>query len=305
MKSILLGAAATLAFCTTASAQMMSLPDGAVKDGKIDLDSPVGVMIANRKVQCSTIDAKPMTYYWFGSAYSRRQGERDKKLFDVEGMNIRQCVTVNDADRGMGYKLVSRELLIYKDSETGEVLKTWDNPWTGETLDVMHVANDPVNFTSYVTGRDGKMAGFSGDILGDRFQMNSTYPLWYPNPLASDYEAEIGGTYHATEMFNFLGRLDELTDPSADSTDVAVGWARMSDWLPWMKMNGREGVMYMHTAGRKLRSFNDLSDTLKTEIALHYPDYTMPPPVTDPRPNMTSWKYYKAVIDGEEVLPER
>lgn len=305
MKKLILGASLALALGMSAQAQDYSLPEGAMKDGIIDLDSPEGAMAAARKVQCSLIDEKPVTYYWFGKAYSRKQGERDQHLFDVEGMNIRQCDTVTDPERGLGYKLVSREILLYLDKETGEPLATWDNPWSGETVEVMHVANDPVNFSSYVTGRDGKPTTFYGDVLGDRFQMNSTFPLWYPNPLASDYQAEIGGTYHATEMFNFLGRTDELTDPSADTTDVAVGWARMSDWLPWMKMNGREGIIYMHTAGRKLASYDDLSERMKNEIATNYPKYNAPPPVSDPRPNMTSWKYYKAVRDGTEVLPER
>jgi hypothetical protein len=106
-------------------------------------------------------------------------------------------------------------------------------------------------------------------------------------------------------MFNFLGRTDELTDASEHTTDVAVGWARMSDWLPWMKMNGREGIIYMHTAGRKLASYDDMSERMKNEVATNYPKYSAPPPVSDPRPNMTSWKYYKAVRDGTEVLPER
>ncbi|GLQ19579.1 DUF1838 family protein [Algimonas porphyrae] len=305
MKTLLLGAAIAVAFGGMASAQTMTFPQGALKDGRIDLESPQGVMMANRKVQCSVIDEQPVTYYWHGQAYSRRMGERDVHLFDVEGMNIRQCGTVNDADRGMGYKLVSREILLYKDKDTGEVLKTWTNPWTDEELEVMHVANDPVNFTSYMMGRDGSPGAFRGDIYGNHFQMNSTFPLWYPNPLASDYQPEIGGTYHATEMFNFLGRVDELTDPSTHTAPIAVGWARMSDWLPWMKMNGREGIIYMHTAGLKLDSFDDLSDTMKAEIDMHYPDYVAPPPVSDPRDNMTSWKYYKAVREGEETLPDR
>ena len=302
-KGLLLTAAALLAACGTAQAK--SLADKGVVDGKIDLDTPEGALLAMRKVQCSTVDEKPATYYWFGRAYSRRMGERDKQLFEVEGMNIRMCYQIEDAEKGMGYHLVSREILLYKDPTTGEVLKTWDNPWTGETVEVMHVANDPVNHKSYVTGRDGKPAQFAGDLLGDRFQMSFTVPLFYSNPLASEYQAEIGGTYHATEMFNFLGRTEELVDASQDSVDVAVGWARMSDWLPWMKMGGRDGVIYMHTAGRKLYSFDELSDTMLREIRENYPEYNRPPEKGDPRRNMTSWMYYDAVKKGEIALPER
>ena len=271
----------------------------------LDPDDPDDALTIGRKIGCSTVDGEPITYWWHGKAYSRRQGERDRLLFHVEGMNIRTCSSVDDPEKGPGYKLVSRELLLYKDPETGDVLSTWDNPWTGETVDVLHVANDPVNFTAHKIGRDGKPSTFSGDFLGNRWWQTNTFPLWYPNPLAGEYQQEIGGTYHATEMFNFMGDVESLLDPDTSTADVQVGWARMSDWLPWMMMNGREGVIYMHTAGRKLDSFDQLSDTMKAEIAEHYPEYDSPPPLDDARRNETSWIYYKKIRDGERQAPER
>ena len=189
--------------------------------------------------------------------------------------------------------------------KTGAVLSSWDNPWTGETVDVLHVANDPVNFTAYQIGRNGKPSGFNASILGDRWWNTNTFPLWYPNPLAGEFQKEIGGTYHATEMFNFMGDMESLLDKESDTAEVQVGWVRMSDWLPWMMMEGREGVIYMHTAGRKLDSWDDMSETMKNEIAEHYQEYTDPPPADDPRRNETSWTYYKKVKSGEIEAPER
>ncbi len=259
-----------------------------------------------RKVMCSTEDNQPEVYWWHGIALSRKQGEKDVHVFDVEGMNIRACSTIHDDDLGTGLHLVSREILLYKDKDTGEVLWTWDNPWTGETVDVLHVANDPVNFKMYETNRDGSPLEWRGEIGADgTWWMRSTVPLWYPNPLGGDFQKEVGGTYHATEMFNFFGRTDDLLDPGQDSAKVTVGWARMADWLPWMNMNGREGMLYMHTAGYKLEDFDQLSDTMKAEIATHYPEYNSPPPAGDPRKNMTSWKYYKGIADGSIPKPDR
>lgn len=291
---LLVAALTTLLACSSACAA-----------GQLDPNDPDDAMTIGRKVGCSTIDGQPITYSWHGKAYSRRQGERDKMLFLVEGMNVRTCASVSDPEKGDGYKLVSREILLYKDGETGEVLSTWDNPWTGETVDVLHVANDPVNFTSYKVGRDGQPAKWRGNVQDDRWWTTSAIPLFYPNPLASDYQKEIGGTYHATEMFNFMGDIASLFDADATTAEVQVGWVRMSDWLPWMMMQGREGVIYMHTAGRKLDSWDELSDTMKDEIHKNYPDYVGPPPVDDPRRNETSWLYYKKVRDGERVAPER
>ena len=271
----------------------------------LDPNDPGDTLTINRKIMCSTVDGEAQTFWWHGKAYSRRMGERDKVLFVVEGMNVRACTSVNDAQKGDGFKLVSREILLYKDPQTGEVLNTWNNPWTGETVDVLHVANDPVNFTMYETGRDGKPISWNATMLDGRWWQTTTVPLFYPNPLASAYQAEIGGTYHATEMFNFMGDTGSVLDPDADGANVQVGWVRMSDWLPWMKMGGRDGVIYMHTAGRKLESWDDMSDLMKDEIRTHYPDYVSPPPLDDERRNETSWLYYKKVRDGERVVPPR
>lgn len=276
-----------------------------VAAAELDPADPKDTLTINRKVMCSAIDGENKTYWWHGNAYSRRQGERDRLLFTVEGMNVRACTTVSDPEKGDGFKLVSRELLLYKDPATGDVLSSWDNPWTGETVDVLHVANDPVNFTMYETGRDGKPIRWDASIQGDRWWQTNTIPLFYPNPLASDYQKEIGGTYHATEMFNFMGDVDSVLDETAADANVQVGWSRMSDWLPWMMMGGREGTIYMHTAGRKLVSWDDMSETMKSEIAEHYPDYVEAPPLDDPRRNETSWLYYKKVRDGERTAPER
>ena len=287
-----------LAACATIS----QAQEGAQLDPTDAADS----LTIMRKVMCSTVDDQPEVYWWHGIALSRVTGERDRHIFDVEGMNIRACSAIEDDEKGTGLHLVSREILLYKDPKTGEVLSTWENPWTGATLDVLHVANDPVNFKMYETGRDGSPLKWGGEIGEDgTWWMRSTVPLWYPNPLGGDFQKEVGGTYHATEMFNFFGRTDDLLDPNTDSAKITVGWARMADWLPWMEMNGRQGMLYMHTAGYKLENFDQLSDTMKAEIATHYPEYTSAPPSGDPRPNMTSWKYYKGIADGSITAPDR
>jgi hypothetical protein len=140
-------------------------------------------------------------------------------------------------------------------------------------------------------------------VKGNDWWMTTTVPLFYKNPLGGEYQQYVGGIYHATEMFNFFGRLDELT--SADDVSYAhVGWVRQSDWLPWMKMRGRAGLIYFHTAGKKLRRFEDLSATMLEEIRTNYPEYTTPPPVDDTRPNETSWTYFRKLME-ERGGPEQ
>jgi hypothetical protein len=96
-------------------------------------------------------------------------------------------------------------------------------------------------------------------------------PLFYRNPLGGDYQDYIGGKYQAAELFNFFGDVDDLANPRRAWANARVGWVRMSDWLPWMEMGGRAGIIYFNTAGRRLERFDDLSETMKTEIKVNYP----------------------------------
>ncbi len=260
-------------------------------------DTPEAYVRMMRKFQCSTADNKPATFYWHGQAFGRVAGMADKNLFGVVGMNTRACVTVKDDKRGTGYRLVSRELLFYTDPKTGEILRTWANPYTGETVPVLHVANDPVNQPpSFGVDAQGKPMRFPGTINGDQTWLTVTVPLFYRNPLSGDYQKYVGGFYHATEMFNFFADTKDLLDTKKDQADVRVAWQRQSDWLPWMQMSGREGMIYFNTAGRMLRKWDDLPDAVKQEIAANYPDYKGPPPTDDARPNETSWTYFKKKI---------
>jgi hypothetical protein len=268
-----------------------------------DLSTPEGQLLALRRIQCSESDGKAVTYYWKGSAFSRVPGEPDRQLFKVEGMNVRQCGPLPGAKSKAEFRLLSREILLYEDPVTGEVLRTWDNPWTGRTVEVIHVANDPVNGTYALVGRDGKPVNLPFEVRGKQWWLTTAVPLFYTNPLGGDYQRYVGGTYHATELFNFFGAADDLADRKKDSAETAVSWQRLSGWLPWMEMGDRAGMLYFHTAGRKLDKWDDISPTMKAEIERNYPLYRNPPPLDDQRPNETSWTYFKKLIDARKPAP--
>lgn len=266
----------------------------------VDIGTPEGAIAAFRKVQCSTEDGRPTVYYWIGETYSRVPGEPDRLLFRFEGMNTRQCVTVTDPIRGRGFRQVSREILFYQDPTTGKIIDEWQNPWSGEVVQVLHIANDPVNFRApiFPLKADGKPFETDLQVMGDHWWSTTTVPLFYRNPLGGDFQDHVGGTYHAVEMFNFFGRMSNLADPKTHSADVNVAWARISDWLPWMKMRGRAGNLYFNGAGRKLDGYAELPAGMRAAIEARGPIYKEPPPVDDQRPNETSWTYFKKHMEA-------
>ena len=275
----------------------------------LDPSNPGDALLASNKLFCDNAPETPVLYWWQGSVYSRIPGEKDRHIFDVQGMNMRQCARFEDETRGLGFRSVSREVMLYLDPETGAVLREWDNPWTGETVEVMHVNNDPVNARAPRWSRDenGEPAAEFDPLVidGTALQGGGAALLFYNNPLAGDYQDWEGGKYHASEFLTAAYAIDDALDAEKTAIgDMVISWGRVSGWLPWMKMRGRDGLMVHWTHGMRLKHWDELPDVLRNELEANYPIYRNPPPVDDDRPNDTTWSVFKRWIDEKRANGE-
>lgn len=280
-------------------------------DEKLDLSKPEDAFIVWAKSMCSLDESDHVLHWWRGKMFSRVPGEKDRHLFNVQGMNIRNCKFYPEGDRAPGIRSTSREVMLYLDPVTNEVVETWQNPFTGETVDVVQVANDPVNMRDIFWAKDeaGNYAGIGMDqmLMGNRILSGGgAARLFYDNPLAGDYQQYVGGTYHAMEYGTDSINATEALDPTTKTVhDVNISWGRISKWLPWMKMGDRDGVVVFHTAGMRLTSFDQLPDVLRNEIDKNYPIYREPPPTDDARPNETSWTVFKKYLEEKGHSAEK
>jgi len=253
------------------------------------------------KLTCGTTETGVTRYgMWEGYLYSRMPGEKDRQLFAVIGINTRQCERHVDPVRGTGFRSISREIMVYLDPTTGEIIDTWKNPWTGETVEVIHAANDPVNmrqptFEKTVTGQPLEV---TLRHYGDTLVASREVPLFYENPLAGGYQEYIGGTYHAMEIFNTYYKAADFFDTrQARISESKISWQRISGWLPWMKMRDRPGVMIFNATGFSTFDRGQISPKLLRILETRYSEYLSPPPLGDPRPNETTWTVTKRWID--------
>jgi hypothetical protein len=272
-----------------AAAAPMVMPD-------LDLNTPEGAIKANRKIQQSLKDGENCWYVWEGNVFSRVPGEKDRLLFTYIAMNVRSSKTVMDSIKGYGYRHVSKEILLYLDPVTKQPLKTWKNPFTGKDVEVLHIANDPVNAPPMFAKTPGREYKFSGRVQDGMLFSLTEVPLFYSNPLAGEYQDQVGGTYQAMEIFDFAVPVKEVIRGDKDKADdVVVAWTRVSKWLPWMEMGDKTGQMIFSGLGKKMDSFDKMPEMLKNEIKTNptFAGYETAPPVDDTRPNETSWTYYK------------
>lgn len=262
-----------------------------------------------QKTVCNTLEeGKPVYGMWEGRMYSRIPGEKDRHIFNVVGINVRQCDCVEDKVKGAGFRSVGREIMMYLDPKTNEILDTWENPFTGETVDVLHVANDPVSLRSYIYEKNDKgedRATFSFRQYGDVAVTSYEYPLFYDNPLAGDYQNAVGGTYHAMEIFNTYYNFEEITNPKIkDLKTSSISWSRISQWLPWMGMGSKQGIMIVNSTGESVLDKDKIWPKIQTILEERYPLYMNPPAKDDKRPNETSWTVYKKYIAAKEKKEE-
>ena len=233
----------------------------------------------------SSLSSNSTFLLWTGSIYAFVPNEKKKHLFKIVGMSVSRCLPSEDNS----WDFISRELTYYLDPETEQVIHQWHNPWTEETLPVVHVANNPVQ---------GLFKGkFPAQVNVDNTTFVFDLFTNYPNPLAGDpqfIEYSPQPTYQATELFKLTVPTEELLDPKiTEVSKVILSWDRIGPWLPWMKMGNRPGQLIYSAQGLKIHSFSDLPEWLQAEINNRVPLYKHAPTEIIEGGNITSWKYFK------------
>jgi len=256
----------------------------------LDLSKPEDNLKAFVKMRASLDTNEVTVYYWTGRIYSYIDGERGKPLFDLEAMNIALIKKVGD-----DYQMLTREAAVYRDIISGKIIEKWYNPYINDSVDVVHVWNDPVNQTYALKGRFGDWGVPYKDQGDGRVCMYSDIFLLYPSPLpVKDFPMNSrSDNYQAAELFQFFIDKDQLLSPKTKNIYSEVGWTRFSDFLPWMNMSNKSGNLVYQCRGYKTNGgFETIPKEFRDYILKHKPEFAAPP-TEYKTPNMTSWKYFR------------
>lgn len=269
-----------------------------------DLDMAVATdrALAFQLTRGSTDPSAEVFFHWTGTIHAQVPADpfaEPRRVFTppilrFEGFNVARFLPGDEPDTTV---MLSRELGLYMDPETGAVLDCWDNPYTGERVTVLPVLNDPVNL---VLG-DAVPA-----VLGDERVWTFEIPLAYPSPLPLDefgpYSA--GNTYESIEVFDFVASAADLADPALTSVPATLAWTRVGPWLPWMRMGQRPGRLVYHATGHKLPGgWGDLPSHLRQYVDEHAPTFAHPPQGDTGEPNATSWSVFRERLEAGEFEP--
>ncbi len=277
MKKVILGIVAII-FATSIFSQ------------SLDLTKSEDMLKAYVKIRGSLDPKEETVVYDEGYIYSVIPNQPIKKLFKFQMFNIARFEKTDS-----GYNLITREMLVYQDLKTGEILKNWYNPITKDTVEVLHVWNDPVNSMNF----SDDFGLPSMKLANGRICYYIDVPLFYPSPLKkAEWPKESrSDMYQAAELFQFYVSEKDIQNKKLKSIPCDIAWTRFSDFLPWMKMGEQSGSLMYSSRGSKLKGgFNDLPQNIKDYVMATAPEYAHAPS-SYKTPNMTSWKYYKKVME--------
>jgi hypothetical protein len=263
----LAGAAAGAALVPAAANAAAKAKAGAKPKGKppidfvtkIDFKDPKWTRDTYARLDANVEPGKEKVGWIRGKIFGVRDNEAVRPLMNVEGFSV---VRTNRLPDGSWRRLL-REIVFYRDINTNEILKFWDNPYTGERVKVVPIANDPFNFTisefvpeppSY--GGLQKVKREPKPFLQDwqwgpegTMILNTGIDMIYPNALQPDkWPRESSGPMNrVSEQFIYVVKKEDVENPYMTHIPHTGSWSRITPWLPWMLMGQAPGHMSYFT----------------------------------------------------------
>jgi Protein of unknown function (DUF1838) len=201
---------------------------------------------------------------------------------------------------------VLREIGLYTDLKTGEIIEEWVNPYLNETVKVVPIANDPFNHTitdfrpspPAYGGLNRAMPPkmplqFNWTRRGDRLNMASWINLFYPSALQpSKWPRESAQPFaQVTEMFMYQIDWAKMQDPKRTSVEYDGTWSRTTPWLPWMLMGPTDGHCQYHTFMGAVDDINKIDRKTLDYVEKYHPKYLVAPDKWE-EPSLSSLEWY-------------
>jgi hypothetical protein len=292
--------AAPLAGAATARAAASKIrgpvPEG-FRAGNLDLTKPLDNLTALLKLQAD-LSGAPVYSGFPGKVWSWVPGEGNTLLFNTYGIGASK---LEYSAEDKVYRFLHREALYYCDPRSGEVLSDWRNPLTGDTVEVLHILNDPVNRQYSLSG--GPFAPpYPYQVYGDRviFQIDVLRST-EKNPITRrEYPLHAQqDLYQSGELWAITGSRRQLDDPRVTSAECHTSWKRIAMWLPFMEMGDRPGVLIYHSQSYKfMRGWSELPANIRTFTERNHAQYLEAPAKWEGLGrNETTWSYSKRIID--------
>jgi hypothetical protein len=252
---------------------------------RFDPEDPVENVRVFARISADVDTSRQGRVHYSGKAFGVLEDGAVVPFYGIEGMGSLRAIRHGD---GGAYRFLFNEFAVYTDLDTGAPLERWRNPVTGETVDVWHQRNGPVNYEidpaktdiAFFTlvGKspdrakgfrlpwaiDGSTASFRLDSISKR-----------PNPLdPTVWKRESSGpTLQISEHSQYFLELADIGNPKLTSLPFRAALQSLKPWHPWMLMGQRPGKVYTAMTSRKVAGIQALPAAVAEYARSHLAAY--------------------------------
>lgn len=238
-----------------------------------------------------------------GTVNGVREGEKIRPLFGYFIFSSFRIVRNPDNS----YQRLLRELVLYVDLATGQFLDEWNNPYSGERVRVVDVANDPFNavFSKYFP--DPPTFGGLNTEKPPRRPLILNWQMWpnnivilendvhlyYPSALRPEQwpRESPGPMTRVSELYRYFIRAEDLANSGLTHIPHNGMWTRVTPWLPWMLMDQAPGHILYQGVFTTAREPDELPSALVARVTEKYPKF-LTAPETWVDPSLSSLENY-------------
>jgi hypothetical protein len=289
-----------------ASAPVLAAASPTLRGPYVDLTTGKGNMLTLARMHVNLDESKVKYGSASGTVFGVRPGEAIRPLFGAEVVSAARGWQQPDGS----WRGLHRETVLYTDLASGEVLKEYTNPYTGEKVRVVDVVNDPWNETFEEFERAPPSYGGLNKTappprkplvlpwreVGAGIVSATRYVnLYYPSALQPDkWPRESAGKFNqVTEVFAYMAPLADVQDERKTSLVYTGTWARATPWMPWLLMGQAPGHMWYETTMQGFDSLDGFKPHILAYMEKTHPQMLEPPPKESwSKPNLSSLEVY-------------
>lgn len=225
--------------------------------------------------------------YVFGPAFGMLDATSFVPLFRLESL----AVVKTYPQPGGAYRYLANQVILFCDFKTNEILKTWENPYTGETLEVFHYRDGPLDYSLDPNKFPERYAIENRDPLdrslvldwffrGDTAYGDAIARTTLPNRLDPKEwpRASVGEYWKTFETYRWQAKIREMEDLSLPSVPSFHGdFQTFKPWEPWMLMGQTPGSIFSVRTAFKPDSLDQVPRHVVRYIEKNLPEYLHAP----------------------------
>lgn len=170
------------------------------------------------------------------------------------------------------------EVAYYSKFDTDEAINEWENPLTGEVVEMPHFVLGPVPRFYGPEMAEGSNTfapnPMNITMIGDRVYVPTLTRLQINNQLTAAEWGPYGGdqTTYWDSMLVYSADIEDVLDENLTSVPAEIHMQNLVSWAPYLKLGNSPGRTMVRAYGQHITGYDDLPDRVRENLQTYTPE---------------------------------